>query len=80
MVLVVDDKNVAHDEGVQVGVREPEMVQVLSAGVEASAGERVVTVGRPRARGQGQGADHEAGRESAGRDETKTTKADEDKK
>ena len=29
MVLVVDDKNVAHEKEVQIGVREPEMVQVL---------------------------------------------------
>ncbi len=42
MVLVVDDKNVAHQKPVQIGVREPEMVQVLG-GVDP--GERVITVG-----------------------------------
>ena len=42
MVLVVDDKDVAHQTNVQIGVREPEMVQVLR-GVEP--GQRVVTVG-----------------------------------
>ena len=42
MVLVVDDKNVAHRTPVQIGVREPEMVQVLSG---VAAGDRVVTVG-----------------------------------
>jgi HlyD family secretion protein len=41
-VLVVDDKNVAHEKVVQIGVQEPEMVQVVS-GVEP--GERVITVG-----------------------------------
>ena len=42
IVLVVDDKNVAHEKVVQIGVREPEMVQIV-AGVEV--GERVVTQG-----------------------------------
>ena len=42
IVLVVDDKNVAHEKVVEIGAREPEMVQVTS-GVEP--GERVVTVG-----------------------------------
>lgn len=42
IVLVVDDKNIAHEKVVAIGVKEPEMVQVLS-GVEP--GERVITVG-----------------------------------
>jgi multidrug efflux pump subunit AcrA (membrane-fusion protein) len=42
IVLVVDDKNVAHEKVVEIGAREPAMVQVTS-GVEP--GERVVTVG-----------------------------------
>jgi multidrug efflux pump subunit AcrA (membrane-fusion protein) len=42
VVLVVDDKNVAHEKKVEIGAREPEMVQVV-AGV--SPGERVVTEG-----------------------------------
>ena len=42
MVLVIDDKDLAHQTPVQIGVREPEMVQVLS-GVQP--GQRVVTVG-----------------------------------
>jgi hypothetical protein len=39
---VVDDKDIAHQRKVQIGVREPELVQVV-AGVEP--GERVVTLG-----------------------------------
>jgi HlyD family secretion protein len=42
IVLIVDDKNVAHEKVVQIGVREPEMVQIV-AGVEV--GQRVVTQG-----------------------------------
>src|SRR6185295_15722186 len=42
IVLVVDDKNVAHEKTVEIGAREPALVQVTS-GVEP--GERVVTVG-----------------------------------
>lgn len=42
VVLVVDEKNVAHEKKVEIGAREPEMVQVV-AGV--SPGERVVTEG-----------------------------------
>ncbi len=42
IVLVVDDQNVAHEKVVQIGVREPEMVQIV-AGVEV--GQRVVTQG-----------------------------------
>jgi HlyD family secretion protein len=42
IVLIVDDKNVAHEKVVQIGVREPEMVQIVS-GVDV--GERVVTQG-----------------------------------
>lgn len=42
IVLVVDDQNVAHEKVVQLGLREPEMVQVV-AGVEL--GQRVVTQG-----------------------------------
>jgi HlyD family secretion protein len=42
VVLVVDDKNTAHEKKVDIGAREPEMVQVL-AGV--APGERVITVG-----------------------------------
>jgi multidrug efflux pump subunit AcrA (membrane-fusion protein) len=42
IVLVVDDKNIAHEKVVQIGVREPELVQVV-AGVEP--GERVITEG-----------------------------------
>ncbi len=42
MVVTVDDRNVAHQRKVDIGVREPELVQVV-AGV--SPGERVVTVG-----------------------------------
>src|SRR4029077_4360377 len=40
IVLIVDDKNIAHEKVVQIGVREPEMVQIV-AGVEV--GQRVVT-------------------------------------
>jgi HlyD family secretion protein len=42
IVLVVDDQNVAHEKVVQIGVREPEMVQIV-AGLEV--GQRVVTQG-----------------------------------
>jgi len=42
IVLIVDDKSVAHEKVVEIGAREPEMVQVTS-GVEP--GDRVVTVG-----------------------------------
>jgi multidrug efflux pump subunit AcrA (membrane-fusion protein) len=42
IVLTVDDKNVAHEKKVQIGVRQAEMVQVVD-GVEP--GERVITVG-----------------------------------
>jgi HlyD family secretion protein len=42
MVLVVDDKNTAHEKKVEIGVREPELVQVIS-GVEP--GVRVISVG-----------------------------------
>jgi HlyD family secretion protein len=42
VVLVVDDKDIAHQRKVQIGVREPELVQVV-AGVEP--GERVITLG-----------------------------------
>ena len=41
-MLVVDDQNVAHEKVVEIGAREPALVQVTS-GVEP--GERVVTVG-----------------------------------
>jgi multidrug efflux pump subunit AcrA (membrane-fusion protein) len=41
IVKVVDDKNIAHDRPVQVGAKEPEMVQV--SGVEP--GERVIKEG-----------------------------------
>ena len=42
IVLVVDDKGTAHEKKVQIGVREPELVQAV-AGVEP--GERVITEG-----------------------------------
>jgi multidrug efflux pump subunit AcrA (membrane-fusion protein) len=42
IVLVVDDKNVAHERVVELGAKEPAMVQV-TRGVEP--GERVITVG-----------------------------------
>jgi multidrug efflux pump subunit AcrA (membrane-fusion protein) len=42
IVLIVDDQNVAHETVVQIGVREPEMVQIV-AGVDV--GQRVVTQG-----------------------------------
>ena len=42
IVRIVDDKNVAHEKVVQIGVREPEMVQIVT-GVEV--GQRVVTQG-----------------------------------
>jgi multidrug efflux pump subunit AcrA (membrane-fusion protein) len=42
IVIGVDDKNVAHHKKVKIGVREPDIVQVLD-GVQP--GERVVTVG-----------------------------------
>lgn len=42
IVVSVDDKNVAHQKKVEIGVREAELVQVV-AGV--APGERVVTVG-----------------------------------
>jgi HlyD family secretion protein len=51
MVITVDEKNIAHHAGVQVGVREGDMVQVLyqlqpDATVEGvQPGEQVVTVG-----------------------------------
>jgi multidrug efflux pump subunit AcrA (membrane-fusion protein) len=42
IVLVVDDKNIAHETPVKIGVREPEIVQVTSGVVP---GDRVVTEG-----------------------------------
>src|SRR6266536_421632 len=42
IVLVVDDKNVAHEKVVQVGIREPQIVQIV-AGVQT--GDRVITQG-----------------------------------
>ena len=42
IVLIVDDKNIAHEKVIQIGLREPEMVQIV-AGVEV--GQRVVTQG-----------------------------------
>ena len=42
IVLIVDDKNIAHEKVVQIGLREPEMVQIV-AGVEV--GQRVITQG-----------------------------------
>jgi HlyD family secretion protein len=42
VVLVVDDKDTAHQKKVEIGVREPELVQVV-AGIEP--GDRVITVG-----------------------------------
>ena len=42
IVLIVDDKSIAHEQVVQIGVREAEMVQVVS-GVEP--GQRVITIG-----------------------------------
>ncbi len=42
IVLIVDEQNVAHEKVVQIGVREPEMVQIV-AGLEV--GQRVVTQG-----------------------------------
>ncbi|MBI3400695.1 MAG: efflux RND transporter periplasmic adaptor subunit [Acidobacteria bacterium] len=42
IVLIVDDKSIAHEKVVQVGLREPEMVQII-AGVEV--GERVISSG-----------------------------------
>jgi multidrug efflux pump subunit AcrA (membrane-fusion protein) len=42
IVMVVDDKAVAHEKKVDIGVREPELVQV-TAGLEP--GERVISVG-----------------------------------
>lgn len=42
IAMTVDDKGVAHEHKVQIGVREPELVQVV-AGLEP--GDRVVTVG-----------------------------------
>jgi multidrug efflux pump subunit AcrA (membrane-fusion protein) len=42
IVLVVDDKDIAHERPVEIGAKEPEMVQVVS-GVQP--GERVVTEG-----------------------------------
>jgi len=41
-VATVDDKGVAHRQAVQIGVREPELVQVVSG---VRPGERVITVG-----------------------------------
>ena len=65
IVLVVDDKNVAHEKVVQIGVREPEMVQIV-AGVES--GERVVTQGGLGLEDKTQGAGDEAGREGGRRE------------
>ncbi|MBI3491112.1 MAG: efflux RND transporter periplasmic adaptor subunit, partial [Acidobacteria bacterium] len=42
IVLIVDDKNIAHEKVVQVGLREPEMVQII-AGVDV--GQRVISQG-----------------------------------
>ena len=42
IVLIVDDKNVAHEKVVQVGIREPQIVQIV-AGLQP--GERVITQG-----------------------------------
>jgi HlyD family secretion protein len=75
IVLVVDDKDIAHQKKVEIGVREPELVQVLS-GVEP--GDRVISVG-------GLGLDDKAkvrvmkpGEKAAG-EEDKDDKDDEDK-
>jgi multidrug efflux pump subunit AcrA (membrane-fusion protein) len=42
VVLVVDDKDIAHETVVEIGAEEPEMVQVVSG---VAPGQRVVTVG-----------------------------------
>ena len=42
IVLVVDDKDIAHEKVVEIGAKEPEMVQVVSG---IAPGERVITVG-----------------------------------
>jgi multidrug efflux pump subunit AcrA (membrane-fusion protein) len=42
MVMVVDDKDVAHETPVDIGVREPALVQVVSG---VAPGARVITVG-----------------------------------
>ena len=42
IVVTVDDKNIAHQQKVEIGVREAEQVQVLSG---VKPGDRVVTVG-----------------------------------
>jgi membrane fusion protein (multidrug efflux system) len=42
IVLIVDDKNIAHEKVVQVGLREPGMVQII-AGLEV--GQRVISSG-----------------------------------
>ena len=42
VVLVVDDKNVAHEKKIEIGAREPELVQILGG---VAPGERVITVG-----------------------------------
>jgi HlyD family secretion protein len=42
IVLIVDDKNIAHEKVVQVGLREPDMVQII-AGLDV--GQRVVSSG-----------------------------------
>jgi HlyD family secretion protein len=42
MVLVVDDQNVAHEKPVDIGVREPALVQVVSG---VAPGDRVITQG-----------------------------------
>jgi HlyD family secretion protein len=42
IVMYVDDKNIAHEKVVQVGLREPEMVQII-AGLDV--GQRVITLG-----------------------------------
>jgi multidrug efflux pump subunit AcrA (membrane-fusion protein) len=42
IVLIVDDKNIAHEKVVQVGLREPDMVQII-AGLDV--GQRVISSG-----------------------------------
>ena len=92
IVLVVDDKNVAHEKAVEVGVREPEIVQVTKGVVP---GDRVVTEGglgiedgaavrimKPGEKLEGDEKDEKAGKEEDQKDDNakKDDKAKKDEK
>jgi RND family efflux transporter MFP subunit len=77
IVLVVDDKSIAHEKVVQIGVREPEMVQVV-AGVEP--GERVITEGGVGLEDKAKVRVMKPGEKAAGEKEEKDDEKDDEKK